>query len=70
MKTNEVFLIVEYDMQSGNQWVPYPLTIEAARALFEGLGYSDFHVLNKRASVFGRRYMYAAVVLKNFRPGK
>jgi ubiquinone/menaquinone biosynthesis C-methylase UbiE len=62
MKTNGVFLIVEYDRQAGNQWVPYPLTIDAARALFKSLGYPGFHVLNKRLSVFGGYYMYAAII--------
>ena len=62
MKTKGVFLIVEYDRQAGNQWVPYPLTIDAAKALFKGLGYSGFHVLNKRPSVFGGYYMYAAII--------
>jgi ubiquinone/menaquinone biosynthesis C-methylase UbiE len=62
MKTNGVFLIVEYDREKGNQWVPYPLTIDAAKALFKGLGYSGFHGLNKRPSVFGGYYMYAAIV--------
>ena len=62
MKTNGVFLIVEYDRHAGNQWVPYPLTIEAAKALFKGLGYSGLEVLNKRPSVFGRHYMYAAII--------
>jgi ubiquinone/menaquinone biosynthesis C-methylase UbiE len=65
MKTDGVFVIVEYDRPAGNQWVPYPLTIGAAKALFKGLGYSDFQILNKRRSVFGRHYMYAAIV----RPG-
>jgi trans-aconitate methyltransferase len=64
MKTNGVFLIVEYDRKAGNQWVPYPLTIDAANALFKGLGYSDFHVLNKRPSLFGGYYMYAAIITK------
>ena len=62
MKTNGVFLIVEYDRQTGNQWVPYPLTIDAAKALFKSLGYSGFQVLNKRPSVFGKHYMYAAII--------
>ena len=62
MKTNGVFLIVEYDRQTGNQWVPYPLTIDAAKALFKGRGYSGFHVLNKRPSVFGGYYMYAVII--------
>ena len=62
MKTNGVFLMVEYDREAGNQWVPYPLTIDVAKGLFKDLGYSDFHLLNKRASVFGRHYMYAAII--------
>ena len=62
VKTNGVFLIVEYDRQAGNQWVPYPLTIDAAKALFRSLGYPGFHVLNKRPSVFGGYYMYAAII--------
>ena len=62
MKTNGVFVIVEYDRQAANQWVPYPLTIDAAKALFKSLGFSDFHRLSKRASLFGRQYMYAAII--------
>ena len=62
MKTNAVFVIVEYDRQIGNVWVPYPLTIEAGRTLFKGLGYADFHMLNKRPSLFGRDNMYAAMI--------
>jgi len=62
MKTNGIFLIVEYDRHGGNQWVPYPLTIDAANALFKSLGYSGFRVLNKRLSMFGGHYMYAALI--------
>jgi trans-aconitate methyltransferase len=62
MNTNGIFLIVEYDRQAGNKWVPYPLAIDVAKALFKSLGYPNFHVLNKRPSVFGGHYMYAAVV--------
>ena len=62
MKANGVFLIVEYDRQKGNQWVPYPLTIDGAKALFKSLDYSRFHVLNKRPSVFGGYFMYAAII--------
>lgn len=62
MKINGVFLIVEYDRQAANQWVPYPLTIDAAKALFKGIGYPGFHMLNKRPSVFGEHYMYAAII--------
>ncbi len=64
MNTNGVFLIVEYDREAGNQWVPYPLTIDGANALFKSVGYSGFHVLNKRPSLYGGHYMYAAVITK------
>src|SRR4051812_40258291 len=62
MKTNGFFLVVEYDRHRGNQWVPYPLTIDAAKALFKSLGYTGLHVLNKRPSVFGRHAMYAVII--------
>ena len=62
MKTNGTFLIVEYDRQAGNQWVPYPLSIDAAKALFKSLGYAGVHVLNRKPSVFGGHYMYAAII--------
>jgi ubiquinone/menaquinone biosynthesis C-methylase UbiE len=66
MKANGIFVIVEYDREASNPWVPYPLTIHAAKALFISLGHSDFHLLNKRKSAFGRYDMYAAIV----NPGK
>ena len=66
MKANGIFVIVEYDREATNQWVPYPLTIRAAKVLFKNLNYSDFHLLNKRRSAFGRYDMYAAIVS----PGK
>ena len=62
MKATGIFLIVEYDRQTNNLWVPYPLTINAAKELFKSAGYSGFHVLNKRPSAFGRYDMYAAVI--------
>src|SRR5215831_13049297 len=62
MKTDGFFLIVEYDRRAGNQWVPYPLTIDAAKEVFKSVGYSSFHELNKRPSAFGRYFMYAAII--------
>src|SRR6185369_9054069 len=48
MKRNGVFLIVEYDRKASNRWVPYPLTIDDAKALFKSLAYQGFQVLDKR----------------------
>jgi hypothetical protein len=62
MKANGVFLVVEYDRQASNPWVPYPLTINAAQVLFKNVGYPHFHLLNKRESAFGRYDMYSAMI--------
>jgi ubiquinone/menaquinone biosynthesis C-methylase UbiE len=62
MKRNGVFLIVEYDRKASNRWVPYPLTIDDAKALFKSLAYQGFQVLDKRPSMFGEYYMYAAII--------
>ena len=62
VKANGVFLIVEYDREAENQWVPYPLTINATKALFKSLGFPSFHVLSKRPSAFGGYDMFAAII--------
>lgn len=61
LKANRWFLLVEYDRQRGNQWVPYPLTVNAAKDLFGKAGYSNFMVLDKIPSVYGEE-IYAALV--------
>ena len=58
------FLLVDYDMNKANHWVPYPLPIIAAEELFLKCGAPTFEVLNKRRSVFGDQWMYAALVKK------
>lgn len=61
LKTNAVFLLVEYDRTRANPWVPYPLTIDAAKELFKKLSYENFKLLNKRPSAYGDD-MYAAMI--------
>lgn len=60
LKTNGYFLLVEYNRTKANPWVPYPLTIDAARELFSNAGYTNFRLLNKTASVYGGE-MFAAI---------
>jgi ubiquinone/menaquinone biosynthesis C-methylase UbiE len=60
-KGNPLFLIVEYDRTNANSWVPYPLSIDAAKDLFKSVGCPGFTVLNTRPSVYGE-YMYAAMI--------
>ncbi|MBO9683668.1 MAG: class I SAM-dependent methyltransferase [Flavisolibacter sp.] len=64
LKEDGCFLLVDYDMNKANHWVPYPLPIAAAEELFLKCNVQSFEVLNKRRSVFGDRMMYAMLVKK------
>lgn len=64
LKPNGHFLLVDYDMNRSNPWVPYPIPIAIAEELFLSCGASAFSLLKKRKSVFGDRWMYAALVRK------
>jgi ubiquinone/menaquinone biosynthesis C-methylase UbiE len=56
------FLLVDYDTDQANHWVPYPISISMAEKLFLKCGARSFQLLNKRRSVFGNRRMYSALV--------
>ena len=54
-------LIVEYDTNVGNPWVPYPLDRDHLRRLLGGAGYTSFTVLGSRRSRYQSAGMYAAL---------
>ena len=60
------FLIVEYDTNNANRWVPYPIDRARLTALFSAAGYAPVKVLQSRPSVFRRAPLYAALIT---RPG-
>ncbi|KAA2240779.1 class I SAM-dependent methyltransferase [Chitinophaga agrisoli] len=62
MKENGRFIIVEYDTDAANRWVPYPLSYHKLLRLFHKEGFMDIQRLGERASVYGRANMYAVVV--------
>jgi ubiquinone/menaquinone biosynthesis C-methylase UbiE len=53
-------LLVEYDTDQPNQWVPYPLGYAAAVELFRTAGY-DVAALGRRPSVYRRVEIYGAL---------
>jgi SAM-dependent methyltransferase len=53
-------LLVEYDSDHGNQWVPYPLTFESWRMLAVAHGFSEPVLLDSHPSRFLRRIYSAA----------
>ena len=56
------FLIVEYDTDAANRWVPYPVSRARLTTLFTAAGYSSITVLGSRPSVFRRATLYGALV--------
>jgi SAM-dependent methyltransferase len=63
-KEGAMFLIVEYDLNIANRWVPYPLSFSSLTHLFEKSGYSFIKKLHEHPSVFQRASMYSAIVRK------
>ncbi len=63
LKPNGALLLVEYNVDSGNMWVPYPLTFETYQALAPRAGFSEPKLLAKVPSRFLKEF-YSAVAYK------
>jgi ubiquinone/menaquinone biosynthesis C-methylase UbiE len=61
LKPGGALLLVEYNVDSGNLWVPHPLSFDAFRLLAPRAGFSEPRLLAKRPSSFLREF-YSAVV--------
>lgn len=55
------FLLIEYDTEHGNPWVPYPISFRKAKELFKALCFSGFEKIGARSSVYQRGGMYVAI---------
>jgi ubiquinone/menaquinone biosynthesis C-methylase UbiE len=60
LKLNGMLLLVEYNVDSGNPWVPYPLSFETFRILAPRAGFSEPQLLGKAPSRFLREFYSAA----------
>jgi SAM-dependent methyltransferase len=56
------FLIVEYDLDRGNPWVPYPVSAAKLPAMFVAAGFHRCQFLGTRPSTYQRARLYAALV--------
>ncbi|MCB9356832.1 MAG: class I SAM-dependent methyltransferase [Lewinellaceae bacterium] len=54
-------VIVEYETDVPNPWVPYPLRFESLKALLEQTGFAEVQHLREHPSRYGRARIYAAV---------
>jgi ubiquinone/menaquinone biosynthesis C-methylase UbiE len=61
-KENPKFLIIEYDTDKPNPWVPYPLSFKKLQILFQGLGYGQIDRISERPSAYHSYRMYCALI--------
>ena len=59
IKPGGAFLLVEYDTDSPNPWVPHPLSFATLERLFKGCGFRTVKRLADRPSAFGRARLYS-----------
>jgi ubiquinone/menaquinone biosynthesis C-methylase UbiE len=64
LKPNEALLLVEYNVDSGNLWVPHPLSFETWQALAPQAGFTEPHLLATHPSGFLRGF-YSALAHRN-----
>lgn len=56
------WLVVEYDTDKPNAWVPYPLSYPSLESLFIAAGYSRPEKLGELPSAYNNGHLYAAMV--------
>lgn len=59
---NGILLVVEYDMDTSNTWVPFPLSFNTLQGLITTTGFKTVELIGKTASRYQKAGMYAAVV--------
>jgi hypothetical protein len=57
-----VFILIEYDTDRGNQWVPYPVSFARAQTIFGNAGFSKIEKIGERPSMYRRDSIYSALI--------
>lgn len=60
LKPNGVLLLVEYNVDVGNMWVPYPVSFNVCRVLVKRAGFTEPKLLAKTPSSFLKEFYSAA----------
>ena len=63
-KSVALFLILEYDMDISNPWVPFPISFNSLKLFFKNEGYASIKKLNERTSIYRRANIYSALIKK------
>jgi len=63
LKPNGILIVVEYNVDKGNPWVPYPFSFETFRKFAVTSGYSEPRLLAKNPSNFLQEFYSALTYL-------
>jgi len=63
LKPNGALLIVEYNVDVGNMWVPYPMSFNVCRVLVKRAGFTEPRLLARTPSSFLKEF-YSAVAYR------
>ncbi len=55
-------IIVEYDTEISNHWVPYPISFLSLKNTFHVAGFSSVIKINERPSAFNNGNLYSAII--------
>lgn len=61
-----VIILIEYDTDRGNEWVPYPVSFARAHTIFGEAGFSKIEKIGERPSIYRKNSMYAALISQSF----
>lgn len=62
LKSNGCYLIVEYDMDKPNPWVPFPISFSSLQKLFKDFGNYSIHKIHEIPSRYNRANIYSALL--------
>jgi len=62
LKPNGRLLIVEYDTDSPNRWVPFPVSFISLEKWAKSAGFNNVKRLKERPSIYQRATMYSALM--------
>ena len=62
LKKSGSFLVVEYDTDTANPWVPYPVSYNSLRQLFAKSGYTAIEKMHEMPSIYGRANIYSTSI--------
>jgi trans-aconitate methyltransferase len=64
-RQQESFLIVEYDTNAGNAWVPYPISFSSLKEFFFEMGFDYIQKIHELRSRYSNGNIYSALIKRS-----